>query len=186
MRYRTILGTCAVLLLLTLAWWRGTIHAQVGGEPSPTSVGVEGQGRIPGSKAGIDPKSPAVSSLTSNLPTCYQPDPTRNTCYINWDYISVASAPADYMRYVTVTIGSRIRAVYRGFFQNSMYITTGMNGKGFKVACGGFGASGNSSLGLQYTFSVVAQDSNQAIMGNYGSVWCPGVQLIYLPLVMKP
>lgn len=186
MSYRTILGTCAVLLLLTLAWWRGTIRAQVGGEPGPASVGIDGQGRIPGGEAGMDPESPAVSALTSNLPTCYQPDPARNACYINWDYITVASAPADYMRYVTVTIGSRIRAVYRGFFQNSMYITNGMNGRGFKVACGGFGASGDPSLGLQYTYSVVAQDSNNATMGNYGSVWCPGVWLVYLPLVMKP
>lgn len=186
MRYRTISGTCAVLLLLMVAWWRGTIHAQVGDEPGPASVGIDGQGQIPGGEAGIDADGPAASSLTSNLPTCYQPDPARNACYINWDYISVASDPADYMRYMTVTIGSRIRVVYRGFFQDGMYITNEMNGRGFKVACGGFGASGDPSMGLEYSYSVIAQDSNNATAGSYGSVWCPGVRLVYLPLVIKP
>lgn len=185
MRYRTMLGICAVLLLLTLAWWRGTTHAQGGDEPGPASVGIDGQGRTSEVEAGMDPESPTISSFTSNLPTCYQPDPARNACYINWDYISVASAPATYMRYVTVTIGSRIRAVYRGFFQNSMYIPNEMNGRGFKVACGGFGASGDPSMGRQYSYSVVARDSDNATSGNYGSVWCPGVRLVYLPLIMK-
>lgn len=185
MRYWRIIGTCAVLLLLTLALWRGATHAQVGDEPGPASAELDGQALTSEVEAGIDPESPTISSFTSNLPTCYQPDPARNECYINWDHISVVSAPADYTRYVTVTVGSRIRAVYRGFFQNQMYITNEMNGRGFKVACGGFGASGDSSMGLRYSYSVVAQDSNNSTAGNHGSVWCPGMRLVHLPLVVK-
>ncbi|MCU0520943.1 MAG: hypothetical protein MUF84_09655 [Anaerolineae bacterium] len=185
MRYRRVLGTCTVLLLLTLAWWRGAIHAQVGDEPEAASTGMDGRGSTSEVEVGVDPDSPAVSSLTTDLPTCYQPDPASNACYINWDYISVASAPAGAMRYVTVTIGSRIRAVYRGFFQDSMIITNEMNGSGFKVPCGGFGASGDPSMGLQHSYSVVARDSDNATVGNYGSVWCPGIRLVNLPLVVK-
>lgn len=185
MEYRRILWICAVVLLLTLAWWRGTTHAQGGAEPVPPSMAVPEQDWVAEGEARSDPDSLTVSSLTTRLPTCYQPDPTRNECYINWDYLSVASAPATYMRAMTVTIGSRIRAVYRGFFQNSMYVANEMNGRGFKVACGAFGASGDPLMGLRYSYSVVALDSDNGRMGNYGSVMCPGVPLIYLPLVMK-
>jgi len=66
------------------------------------------------------------------------------------------------MLVMTVTINSRIRAVYRGFFQDCLYVDNEMHVQGFKVACEGFGASSHSTMGRTYAYSIVAEDCNRA------------------------
>jgi len=178
-----IIAIGALLLLLTVVWMHGTVAAQEGDLPEAGAPG-----RMPGldlEMTPFDAASPNISFITSNLPTCYQPDPAINECYINWDTLYVSSAPATYMLAMTVTINSRIRAVYRGFFQDYLYADNKMHDQGFKVACGGFGVSGDPFTGLRHTFMIQAEDSNHARATNTGSVSCPAVRLVYLPLVVK-
>ena len=178
-----IIGIIALLLLLTVVWMHGAVAAQEGDLPGDSAIE-----RMPGlgmEMTPFDAASPNVGFITSNLPTCSQPDPAINTCYINWDTLYVSGAPATYMLAMTVTINSRIRAVYRGFFQDYLYADNEMHGKGFKVACGGFGASGDPLTGLRHTFMIQAEDSNRAKATNTGSVSCPAVRLVYLPVVIR-
>lgn len=123
------------------------------------------------------PDSPTISSFSTQTPYCYQPDPTQDVCYINFYRHYVESAPATYMRLMTVTIGSKIRAVYRGFFQNSMYVGYDMQSPGFKVACGALNAGGDPTMGESYAYSIEVRDSDNGWSGNYGTLKCPA----YIP-----
>lgn len=123
------------------------------------------------------PDSPTISSFSTQTPYCYQPDPSQNVCYINFYRHYVESAPATYMRYMTVTIDSKIRAVYRGFFQSSMYVGYDMQSPGYKVACGALNASGDPTMGKSYSYSIEVRDSDNGWSGNYGLLKCPA----YIP-----
>ena len=123
------------------------------------------------------PDSPAIYSFSTTTPYCYQPDPDQDVCYINFYQHYVESEPATYMRYMTVTIDSRIRAVYRGFFQNSMYVGYDMQAPGFKVACGALNAGGDPRMGESYAYSIEVRDSDNGWSGNYGTLKCPA----YIP-----
>jgi hypothetical protein len=121
-----------------------------------------------------DPQAPLISFINSPSPTCYQPNPDRDECYLNWYYMSVNAAPATYMVTMTVTLNDFGPVAHtRGFFQSSMYIPYSMLGDGFKVACGSPGAGGNPTLGNAYGYSIRARDSNGAGASNLGTIYCP-------------
>jgi len=119
------------------------------------------------------PQQPDISFIDSPTSVCYQPDPTQDTCYINWYYMSVNASP-NYMVAMTVTMNT-IGPVARigGFFQTSMYVPYDMLGDGFKVACGALGDGGNPSLGQAYSWTINAIDSSNLKSANYGTVYCP-------------
>lgn len=121
-----------------------------------------------------DPQSPLISFIDSPSPTCYQPNPGRDECYLNWYFMSVSAAPATYMLTMTVTLNDFGPVAHtQGFFQSSMYIPYNMLGDGFKVACGPLGAGGNPTLGNAYQYTIRARDSNGQLASNFGTVRCP-------------
>jgi hypothetical protein len=137
---------------------------------------VQGENRraIEGSLPTNDPQAPDISFIDSPSPTCYQPNPGRDECYLTWYYMSVSAAPATYMITMTVTLNDFGPVAHtHGFFQSSMYIPYSMLGDGFKVACGPPGAGGNPALGNAYGYSIRARDSNGLSSSNFGSIYCP-------------
>lgn len=127
-------------------------------------------------------KEPAISFIDSPSATCSQPESSRNTCYINWNYLYVYAGTSQYMISMTVSIDNHIVAYHSGFFQTYMYVPGDMFGRGFKVACGSRRANG---LGSSYAYTLRARDTSGLSAANYGSVSCPGVYLVYLPLIQK-
>lgn len=123
--------------------------------------------------AGDAPKEPNIGFIDSPSATCYQPDPAKDECYINWYYMSVSASP-NYMISMTVqinAIGNVARS--QGFFQTSMYLPYNMFSDGFKVACGALGAGGNPYWGNAYAYTIRARDSANMGSANYGTTYCP-------------
>jgi hypothetical protein len=121
-----------------------------------------------------DAQMPLIGFIDSPSPTCYQPNPSRDECYLNWYYMYVDAAPASYMVTMTVTLNDFGPVAHtHGFFQSTMYVPHSMLGDGFKVACGSPGAGGNPTLGNAYGYSIRARDSNGAMAANFGTIYCP-------------
>jgi len=119
------------------------------------------------------PQQPAISFIDSPSPTCYQPDPAQDECYINWYYAYVDANPS-YMIAMTVTLNAvGIVSMYQGFFQTSMYTPYDMRDRGFKVACGAPGAGGNPNLGNAYSWTISARASDGLKSANHGTIYCP-------------
>lgn len=97
---------------------------------------------------GADPQQPNIGFIDSPSATCYQPDATRDECYLTWYYMSVDATP-NYMITMTLSLNSNNDRLShtQGFFQTSMYIPYNMLGQGFQVACGPLGAGGKPQLG---------------------------------------
>lgn len=123
---------------------------------------------------GIDaPEEPNIGFIDSPSATCYQPNPARDACYINWYYLSVSASP-NYMITMTATLNDFGPVAHtQGFFQTSMYIPYNMLGDGVQVACGPLGAGGNPTLGNAYAYTIRARDSANLSSANYGTVYCP-------------
>ena len=121
-----------------------------------------------------DGAAPLISFIDSPSPTCYQPNPGRDECYLTWYYMYVDAAPASYMLTMTLTLNDFGPVAHtHGFFQSTMYVPYNMLGDGFKVTCGLAGAGGNPTLGNAYGYSIRARDSNGARSSNFGTVYCP-------------
>jgi hypothetical protein len=133
-------------------------------------------------EAAAEIEQPTISFIDSPSPTCYQPDVSRNTCIIEWNYLYVTASASQYIISMTVSLDNHIVAYHSGFFQTYMYIPDDMVGHGFKVACGPRNASG---LGKTYAYTVRARETGGLGAANYGSVTCPGVYLVYAPLVRR-
>jgi hypothetical protein len=125
---------------------------------------------------------PTISFIDSPSATCSQPDTSRNTCYIEWSYLYVTASTSQYIISMTVSIDNRLVAYHSGFFQTYMYIPNDMHGAGFKVACGPRGANG---LGKTYAYTLRARETGGLGAANYGSVTCPGVYLLYAPIIRR-
>jgi hypothetical protein len=123
---------------------------------------------------------PTISFIDSPSATCYQPVSSRNDCYISWAYLYVTANTSQYIISMTVDIDNHLRALHSGFFQTSMYIPSDLYGRGFKVACGPRGPNG---LGSAHSYTLRARETGGLSAANYGSVQCPGVYLVYAPLI---
>lgn len=169
------------IVLLIVAGLGLTLHIALGQAPDPgsgyrvvESQRMDDNQHVVYAPAGsAAPDSSTISSFSTQTPYCYQPDLDQDVCYINFYRHYAESAPATYMRYMTVTIDSHIRAVYRGFFQSSMYVGYDMQSPGFKVACGPPNASGDPTMGKSYSYSIEVIDSDNGWSGNYGTLKCP-------------
>jgi hypothetical protein len=129
-----------------------------------------------GAPNGAAPQQPDIGFIDSPSATCYQPDHTQNSCYINWYYLSVDASP-NYMITMTATLNDFGPVAHtQGFFQTSMYVPYNMLGQGFKVPCGSPGAGGNPGLGNAYAYTIRARDSAGLSSANYGTVYCPPFQ----------
>lgn len=119
------------------------------------------------------PQQPNIGFIDSPSATCYQPDPSRNECYLNWYYLSVDAYP-NYMITMTLSLNNTGPVAHtQGFFQTSMYVPYNMLGQGVKVACGDLGAGGNPKLGNAYAYTIRARDSAGLSSANYGTTYCP-------------
>ncbi len=133
-------------------------------------------------QAAAEIDQPTISFIDSPSASCYQPDSSRNTCYIEWTYLYVTAGTSQYIISMTVNIDNRLAAYHSGFFQTYMYIPGDLFGRGFKVACGPRGPNG---LGKSYAYTLRARETGGLGAANYGSVQCPGVYLVYAPIVRR-
>jgi hypothetical protein len=118
-------------------------------------------------------KEPNIGFIDSPSATCYQPDPAKDECFINWYYTAVDAAP-NYMITMTVQLNAiGYVANTQGFFQTSMYVPYNMIPNGYKVTCGALGAGGNPYLGNAYAYTIRARDSANLKSANYGTTYCP-------------
>ena len=145
-------------------------------------IGEEADGNRREIQAPAEIEQPAISFIDSPSATCYQPDTSRNTCYVEWSYLYVTAGASQYIISMTVSLDNRLVAYHSGFFQTSMYIPDALVGHGFKVACGPRDASG---LGKTHTYTLRARETGGLGAANYGSVTCPGVYLVYMPLIRR-
>jgi hypothetical protein len=164
-----LLGVTAVSLIQTT---RGQ-EAESLDSPRSETQG-ENLREIKGGLPTDDPQAPLISFIESPSPTCYQPNPVLDECYLSWYFMSVNAAPASYMITMTLTLNDFGPVAHtQGFFQSSMNIPYSMLGDGFKVACGPAGAGSNPILGNAYPYTIRARDSNGQIASNFGTIFCP-------------
>lgn len=128
----------------------------------------------PGAADGETPE--IINTYTTQTAYCYQPNPAKNECFINW-YSNYVDAAPDNMRLITTTISSKIVARYGGFFQSNIYTNYAMAGQGYLVECGALGSGGKPTLGKGYSWGVTALDATGTWIGHYGTVYCPA----YMP-----
>lgn len=167
----------SVLLLLVGI---GVIQVARGQGPGERVVAREVQGTD--AREILAPESaeaaqPEIGFIDSPTVVCYQPDATRDACYLNWYYMAVDAAP-NYVITMTVRIAPMgLVGQVHGFFQTSMYVPYAMFGDGFQVPCGPLGAGGNPQLGNAYSWAIRARDSAGFASANYGTAYCPA----YIP-----
>lgn len=181
MRRSGLLLAVVVVLALALGLTLGTVLGQGGESLGPDRVIASetlGDSRrvISGPAADVSVNSPDavdISFIDSPTPYCYQPDPALDLCYVNFSQHYVSASPS-YMIQMSLTLASRVQAVYQGFFQTSMFVSHAMHGQGFQVPCGDLGSGGNAFLGAAYAWTIRARDSANLKSANYGTVYCPG------------
>ena len=181
MRSRWLRITPGRLILIGLVLGASALAVRAAGLIGPV-IFEEAYGARREIQSDAEIKQPAISFIDSPSPTCDQPDSSRNTCYITWNYLYVTASASQYVISMTVSIDNRLRAYHSGFFQASMYVPGDMYGRGFKVACGPRGAGG---LGNSYAYTLRARETGGLGAANFGSVRCPGVYLVYMPIVRR-
>jgi hypothetical protein len=181
MRFKWFTTQLGRIILIGLVLGASALVASAAGVIGPVIV-EEAFGARREIQSNPEIERPAISSIDSPGATCYQPDTSRNTCYIEWSYLSVSAGASQYIISMTVSIDNHIVAYHSGFFQTSMYIPDDMVSHGFKVACGPRNASG---LGATYAYTLRARETGGLGAANYGSVTCPGVYLVYAPLIRR-
>jgi len=174
MRKFTLPLLIAALMLATAFITIGVARGQGSG---PQIINRETQGdsvrEISAPADSEAPQQPNIGFIDSPSATCYQPDPSQNSCYINWYYMSVDASP-NYMITMTAFLNNFGPVAHtQGFFQTSMYVPYNMLGQGFKVPCGSPGAGGDPQLGNAYAYTIRARDSSNLGSANYGTVYCP-------------
>ena len=167
-------------LLFGLAAGASVLAARASGWLAPGSQGGGPDARREIEPAGVE--SPAISFIDSPSASCYQPVASEDTCYITWSYLYVSAGTSQYVISMTISIDNRLRAYHAGFFQTSMYVPGDFFGRGFRVSCGPRGANG---AGKTYAYTLRARETGGLSAANYGSVTCPGVEKVYLPVIKR-
>ncbi len=153
--------------------------------PLPLSQGDTGNPDEPRREIEGNPESPLISFIDSPSAVCYQPVGESNACYIQWSYLYVNATASQYMISMTVNIDGHLRSYTSGFFQTYMYIPPEMYYPGLKVACGAPGSGGYPDRGRTYSYTIRARETGGLGAANYGSVTCPPVNELYLPVIRK-
>jgi hypothetical protein len=173
MRKLLILVILALILTAGLVSQDQLVSAQT---PSPTQQGPQ-QDSV-GNSIQPDSVSPdALTLFTISNPYCYQPDPSVNSCNVNFRYIQAndnqSSAP--YMTWLAITISSKNRFTATAFFEGTIYVTYDMIPGGMKVPCGLPNAGGaGTQFGNVYGVVVQPLDSSRNPMStDIANVTCP-------------
>lgn len=131
-------------------------------------------------------RSPTISFIDSPSPTCYRPEPGTGTCYIQWNYLAVSTAPASTIISMTLSIEGQVRAYHSGFFQSAMVIPQEMTGPGYEVVCGLPGSEEAPEWGNSYSYDLSARDSAGTKAANSGTVACPADAMqAYIPTIQR-
>jgi hypothetical protein len=155
-------------------------------DPSAVVVQTQGENRREASGApssgkttfgAKSPDRPLIGFIDSPSATCYQPDPSRDVCFLNWYYVSVDASP-NYMISLWIFLNPNLVSYTGGFFQTSMYVPYNMLGQGFRVACGPPVVDNTDPMnpwthGNQYAYTIRAKDSSNLKSANYGTATCP-------------
>lgn len=176
MRRFVISTLFAALLVAVVLSLMHTVRGQESGGLDASTIEVQGDNlrKIEGVLGIEEVQEPSISFIDSPSPSCYQPDASRDECYLTWYYMSVDAAPATYLVTMTLALNDVGPVAHtHGFFQSSMYVPYSMLGDGFKVACGSPGAGDNPRMGNAYGYSIRARDSNGARSSNFGTIYCP-------------
>lgn len=160
-------GLPALALLVVLGWGVGVPASGAGSGPPKLPVAP------PLRESSQGTRSPTLSFIDSQTPTCHRAEKLSETCLVDWVYLYVTADGGQYMLDMTVEIGGRLRAVHQGFFQTYMYIPSDLHGEGFAVACGHPGAGGDPARGNLWPFTIRARETGGLSTTNYGSVYCP-------------
>ena len=113
---------------------------------------------------------------TSN-PFCYQPDASRNECFINVRYMQATDdgTNSPYLYNLEWRVDGKVRYQSSVFFENSIYYNYDMIPGGLKVTCGSPNEGGAGvDFGKVYSITIQAKSGDGTNMGsNYASVKCP-------------
>ncbi len=174
MRKYTLPLLIAALMLATAFITIGVAQGQGSGPQIIKHEAQDGNVReVTAPPDGDASQQPNIGFIDSPSATCYQPDPSQNSCYISWYYLSVDASP-NYMITMTAVLNDYGPVAHtQGFFQTSMYVPYNMLGQGVKVPCGSLGAGGDPQLGSAYAYTIRARDSANLSSANYGTVYCP-------------
>jgi hypothetical protein len=181
-RMLTILLT---VIGLAIVW--STTFRQAGARSSatPTPTTLARGSETPRQESRREADAPTISFIDSPSPTCYRPVAGRDACYIQWNYLYVYATAPEYVISMTVAIDGRLRAYHSAFFQTAMYIPGETYQSGFRVACGVPGAGGEVGMGNTHSYTIRARETGGLGAANYGSVTCPAVPKVFLPLLRK-
>ena len=185
MSHKLIRTLMIALVLIGLAVVWDIPVAQTAERSSATPTAPPRGPESPQAEARRDANAPTISFIDSPSPTCYRPVAGRDACYIQWNYLYVSATPPQYIITMTMSIDGRLRTYHSGFFQTSMYIPGEMYGSGFRVACGIPGAGGEAGWGNTHSYTIRARETGGLGAANYGSVTCPAVPKVFLPLLRK-
>lgn len=118
-----------------------------------------------------------VGFIGTSNPYCYQPDASRNECFINVRYMQATDngTSAPYLSYLELRVDSKVRYQSSTFFENSIYYNYDMIPGGLKVTCGTSNEGGAGvDYGKVYSISIQAKSGDGTNMGgNYAGVKCP-------------
>jgi len=135
-----------------------------------------------GEPAQVDPQ--AVTLTVSN-PACVQSSTQSGACYINFYYINAVSTDPNFSR-IEISIDGKNRLRMTAFFENSIYFSGSMIGKGFQVSCGRPNASGVPGYGRIYPVNISAYVSGSSPITDIANVTCPAYESItYLPIITR-
>lgn len=162
------------MLAVTLIFSWNAAKAQRGETPpSPQSETQDGNTR---SLTGPEPQMLTGFIITSN-PYCYQPDVSRNECYINLRYTQANDdgTNSPFLTRLEYVIDGKIRYSSGKFFENSITYDYAMVPQGFKVPCGSPNEGGlGNEFGKSYSVTIRAIGNTGTQIGsNFFSVACP-------------
>lgn len=179
MKERIVLLSVVILLLAGLFVLSSRpVTAQ--DNPPPTSPTPAAPLETMGdSSRAIDAISPnaLTSAYWMSNPYCYQPDPSRNECYLNIRYSQVTQdgTTSPYLYSLVMRVNGKVVYQSSVFFENSIYYSYDMIPNGIKVTCGTPNEGGQGAdYGKVYPVVVEGFTAGGGSMGwGSTSVRCP-------------
>jgi hypothetical protein len=173
MRKRLSLGILSLWLLLgALVLFGQRVSAQSPTLISTPQVEVRGDAIRTVNSAAPD----SISSLPMSNPSCSQPDPSINQCFVNVRYWQANdNGTGNVLAYVNFSLDGKLRYRSNAFFENYVTYSYDMIPGGIKVVCGLPNEGGYGALyGKAYTVDVKAYDvTNNWVLDDQQAVKCP-------------
>jgi hypothetical protein len=176
MRRVVLVLLLTALALAGLVFLGQRVAAQEGSPTATPQPDSQGLTSAEGSRSPIDGSNSLTYQALSN-PYCYQPDPTKNLCYINIRSYQATDngSSSPYMAGVNISINNKLRLRETLFFESNIYFNNDMVPSGLQVTCGAPNSGGaGAAYGAVYVVKVEPIDSSGATMGyNMANLACP-------------